>query len=163
MKTTVRLLALIVMLTSAMLLSACGSKPVTLADLPVYPGASELQAGESTIADTLQNNGQQDAALREAMGAGGSTVQKGFDLPADAGWDQVKSFYVEQLKSGGWAEGMSGPAGNIASQVMEQANQGNELFQTALFSKDKQTLTLIRVADPIDPSKVQLILSLSSQ
>jgi hypothetical protein len=163
MKTTVRLLALITMLALSMLLSACGSKPVALADLPVYTGATELKPGESNIADTLQSNGQQDAAMRQAVGTGGSTEQKGFDLPAEATWDQVKSFYTDKLKASGWNEGMGGPAGSMASDIMNQANAGNELFQTALYSKDKQTLTVIRVADPTDTSKVQLILSLSTQ
>ena len=46
---------------------------------------------------------------------------------------------------------------------MDQANQANTLFQTAIFSKDKQTLTVMRVVDPTDAAKVQMILSLSTQ
>jgi hypothetical protein len=163
MKTTLRLLTLLTLLISALLLGACGGKPVTLADLPVYPGATELKPGESNIADTLKNNGQQDAAVRQAAGVGGSTAQKGFDLPADAKWDQVKTFYTDKLKATGWAEGMGGPGGNIASQMMDQANQANTMVQTSIYSKDKQTLSVIRVADPTDATKVQLILSLSTQ
>jgi hypothetical protein len=163
MKTTMRLLTLITLLLSALLLGACGSKPVAIADLPVYPGATELKPGESNIADTLANNGQQDAAMRQAAGVGGATEQKGFDLPADASWDQVKTFYTDKLKASGWAEGLGGPAGNMASQIMAQASQGNDLFQSNIYSKDKQTLTVIRVADPIDATKVQLVLSLSTQ
>ena len=68
MKTTTRLL---IMLFSALLLGACGSKPVAIADMPVYPGATELKPGESNIADTLKTNGQQDAAMRQAAGVGG--------------------------------------------------------------------------------------------
>jgi hypothetical protein len=162
MKIAVRLPALFALVLAALMLAACGSKPVAVADLPVYPGATALQPGESTIADTLKQNGQQDAAMRQAMGAGGSTEQKGFTLPADAGWEQVKSYYADALKKGGWAEGAGGPAGGMASQIMEQANQANTLFQTAIFSKDKQNLTVIRVADPTDASKVQLILSLAT-
>ena len=102
MKSTMRLLTLLTLLLSALLLGACGSKPVTLADLPVYPGATELKPGESSIADTLKNNGQQDAAMRQAAGVGGSTTQKGFNLPADATWDQVKAFYTDKLKASGF-------------------------------------------------------------
>jgi hypothetical protein len=163
MKITMRLLALLTLLVSALLLGACGSKPVAIADLPVYPGATELKPGESNIADTLKNNGQQDAAMRQAVGVGGSTEQKGFDLPAEASWDQVKAFYTDKLKAGGWAEGMGGPGGDIASQAMAQANQANTMVQTNIYSKGKQTLSVIRLADPIDTAKVQLILSLSSQ
>ncbi|NTV63513.1 MAG: hypothetical protein HGA65_08260 [Oscillochloris sp.] len=163
MKTTLRLFALIATLASAMLLGACGSKPVTLADLPVYEGATELKPGESNLADTLQQNGQQSTAMGQALGAGGSTEQKGFDLPAETTWDQVKTFYTDKLKASGWAEGMSGPGASIANQALSQVNQGNDLFQMTIFSKDKQTLTVMRVADPTDATKVQLILSLSTQ
>lgn len=163
MRTTQRLLVLIAMLVSAMLLGACASKPATLADLPVYAGAVELKPGESNLADTLQQNGQQSTAMGQALGTGGTTEQKGFDLPAEATWDQVKAFYTDKLKASGWAEGMSGPGASIANQAMSQATQGNDLFQMTIFSKDKQTLTVMRVADPTDATKVQLILSLSTQ
>lgn len=163
MKTTSRLLALISMLISVLLLGACSSKPATIADLPVYPDATELKPGESNLADTLQQNGQQDAAIRQSAGVGGSTEQKGFSLPADATWDAVKSFYTEKLKASGWAEGMGGPGGSMASDIMSQVNDSNELFKTTMFSKAKQVLTVMRITDPTDPANVQLILSLSTQ
>jgi len=47
--------------------------------------------------------------------------------------------------------------------IMETANQGNELFQTAIWSKDKQTLTLVMVTDPTDQTKKQLLFSLSTR
>lgn len=115
------------------------------------------------MADTLQQNGQQDAAIRQSAGVGGSTEQKGFSLPADATWDAVKSFYTEKLKASGWAEGMGGPGGSMASDIMSQVNDSNELFKTTMFSKAKQVLTVMRITDPTDPANVQLILSLSTQ
>ena len=163
MKSLMRMPTLLMLLLSALLLGACGSKPVTLADLPVYPGATELKPGESTIADTLKNNGQQDAAVRQAAGVGGSTTQKGFDLPADATWDQVKAFYTDKLKASGWTEGLGGPAGTVANQALSQVNQASSAFQTNMYSKDKQTLTVMRLTLPSDATKVQLILSLSTQ
>jgi hypothetical protein len=163
MSATPRRLIALLGLALALLLGGCGSKPITIADLPTYPDAIELRPGESTIGDTLQQNMQQDAAMREAMGAGGSTEQKGFSLPAGTSWEAVKGFYGEQLKAEGWAEGVGGPGGNMASQMMEQANVGNELFQTALFSKDRQVLSVIRVASPTDPDTVELVLSLSTR
>ena len=47
--------------------------------------------------------------------------------------------------------------------MMEAANQGNELFQTAIWSKDKQILTVLLVTNPIDSAKKDLILSLTTQ
>jgi hypothetical protein len=163
MRATTRLFTLLVGITLAMLLAACGAAPATIADLPVYPGAVELKPGESAIGDTLQQNMEQDAAMRESMGVGGSTEQKGFSLTADASWDAIKGFYTEELKAKGWQEGMGGPGGGMASQILEQANQGNDLFQTAMYSKDKQVLSVIRVASPVDPDVVELLLSLSTR
>lgn len=162
MRRTARLLATTLMFAALLALAACGSKPVTIADLPVYPEATALQPGESSLADTLQSNGQQDSAVRQAMGTGGATEQRGFDLPAETTWDQVKSFYSDKLKADGWRDGLGGPAGGMASQIMEQANAGNDIFQTTLFSRDKQTLAVVRIVDPTDSSKAQLILSLST-
>ena len=161
---TTRLALALLGLIAALALSACAAAaPATAAELPVFPGAVELKPGESTIGDTLQQNMQQDAAMREAAGVGGSTEQRGFKLPDETGWDAVKSFYTEQLKSAGWEEGMGGPGGDMASQIMAQASQGNDLFQTAMFSKGKQVLSVIRVADPTNPASVELILSLSTR
>ncbi|MEW5958214.1 MAG: hypothetical protein AB1801_10850, partial [Chloroflexota bacterium] len=50
-----------------------GGGAVAIGDLPVYPEAAELKEGESIIGDTLAQNMEQDAAIREAMGALGSS------------------------------------------------------------------------------------------
>src|SRR5262249_25022644 len=56
MITRTKLLAAILAIC-ALLLGACGgSPPATLADIPAYPGAAELTAGESNIANTLAKN-----------------------------------------------------------------------------------------------------------
>lgn len=166
MRAMLRLYSTLLGLALAFVLGGCGGAPATqatIADLPTFPGAVELKPGESAIGDTLQQNMQQDAAAREAAGVGGSTEQRGFTLPADATWDAVKGFYTEQLKAAGWAEGMGGPGGDMAGQIMAQANQGNDLFQTAMYAKGQQVLSIIRVASPTDPTVVELILSLSTR
>lgn len=145
-----------------------GSSPATPEELPVYPGATALQEGQSTIADTLAQNEQQDAAMREAMGAlggGGKLEQKGFQLPAEATWEQVKAFYDKELPAAGWDSGLGGLAGNFVdvNAMMGAANQNNDLFQTALYSKGDQTLTVLMVIDPTDNSQKQLIFSLTSR
>lgn len=148
---------------AVIVLAACGGGAVAIADLPVYPDARELKAGESTVGDTLKNNMEQDKALRDAVGTGGKTEQRGFKVSADASWDKVKTFYTDKLKADGWAEGAGGIAGNIVSNVMDQVNSSNDMFQTAIFSKGNQTLTVVRVVNPVDTSDVELILSLSSR
>lgn len=145
------------------MLAACGGGAVAIGDLPVYTDARELKAGESTVGDTLKNNMEQDKALRDAIGTGGKTEQRGFKLPADASWDKVKAFYTDKLKADGWSEGAGGIAGNIVSDVMNQVNSSNEMFQTALYSKGNQTLSIVRVVNPVDTADVELILSLSTR
>lgn len=145
-------------------LCCCGGD-VGSGALPRFPGASELKAGESAIGSTLAKNMEQDAAMRKAMGAGGKTEQLGFRLPGDATWEQVKEFYERELKAGGWESGLGGVAGGFVdiNAVMGAANQGNDLFQTAMWSKGKQTLTVMMVTSPTDRRQRELILSLSSR
>lgn len=139
-------------------LAACGgSAPATVNDLPAYPGASELKAGSSTIGDTLAKNMQTDAGLRQAIGSGGKTEQKGFTLPKGTAWDAVKKFYDDKLKAAGWGEPNS-----MVSNVLAQVNQSNDAFQTATYTRGNQTLAVIRLVDPIS-NEVTLILSLSTR
>lgn len=150
-------------LFASLILAACGGgSAVTVDDLPVYPDAVALQPGEDPVADTLANNAEQDAALRADLGVGGSTVQKAFRLPAGATWDQVKTFFDGELDSAGWESGLGGPGGDIANAALESANAGNELFQTAMWSKGKQNLTVIRTVDAQNPDQPYLILSLAT-
>lgn len=147
-----------------LLLAACG-KTVAIGDLPVYKGAVELKPGDSRIGATLAKNTQQDAALRQAMGVGGQTVQRGFSLPADATWDAVSGFYDKELKAGGWTSGLGGLAAGFAdlNAVMNTANQASEFMKTMIFTKGKQTLTLLMMSNPTKPADKTLILSLSTR
>jgi hypothetical protein len=144
-----------------------GKKAVAVGDLPAYPGATELKPGESVIADTLAQNVEQNEALKQAMGplGSGNLEQRGFQLPAEATWEQVKSHYDTELGGAGWTSGLGGIAGSLVdvNAMMEAANQGNELFQTALWSKDKQTLAIVMMTDPTDPAKKEMIMSLSTR
>ncbi len=149
------------------LMIACGGKSVGIGDIPAYPGAVELKADDSQIAATLAKNTEQDAAMRKAMGAGGETVQKGYSLPADATWDAVKAFYEKELKAQGWQSGLGGVSGMTGgidvNSMMGMATQGNtNAPQTMIFSKSKQTLTMIMTPDPLKNQKT-LIFSLSSR
>ena len=148
-----------------LLLAACGTKAAGVGDLPVFPGSTELKAGDSRITDTLAKNNQQDTAMRNAMGAGGQTEQRGFSLTADTTWDKVKSYYETELKSRGWTSGLGGIAGGMVdiNAMMNTANKGNDLFQTMIFSKGKQTLTIILTVSPTDASHKTLIQSLSTR
>lgn len=162
MKTRSTFVLTLLFLFAALILSACGSDPATVSDLPVYPDAVALQPGDDPVADTLANNAEQDAALRGNLGVGGSVEQKAFRLPEGTTWEQVKSFFDGELDAAGWESGLGGLAGDLAGDVLESANAGNELFQTAIWSKDKQNLTVFRMTDATNPAQPYLILSLAT-
>jgi hypothetical protein len=149
-------------LTIALAATGCGSQPATVADLPVYPGAVELKPGEDPVADTLANNMAQDASLRQGIGAGGSIEQKAFRLPADTSWEAVQGFYKENLEGDGWKSGAGGIASDIVNQALESTNQGNELFQTAMWSKGKQIFTIFRLLEMPGATQPYLIVSLNT-
>ena len=138
-----------------LLLVACGGggggAPATLADIPAYTGATELKPGESTIADTLVKNMQQSQA------AGANIEQKGFNLPKDAQWSPINSFYEEKLKASGWS------VNTTVNSIMAQANAGNDMVKMANWQKGKQNLSIIMVIDPTNQDKKQLIMSLATQ
>jgi hypothetical protein len=158
MRALTKLFAVVLTILTLFTLAACGgSAAATLNDIPAYPGATELKPGESNIADTLANNNQADAAMRGQVGVGGKTEQKGYNLPKDANWDQVKAFYDEKLKAGGWG------TNTLVSGIMDQANQGNDLFQTSNWQKGTQNVTVVMVVSPVNADEKQLIVSLSSQ
>ncbi|MCA9971044.1 MAG: hypothetical protein KC425_12550 [Anaerolineales bacterium] len=146
----------------AFVLAACGSDPATLADIPAYDGATAVQPGEDAVADTLVQNMEQDASLRGSLGVGGSIEQMAYRLPADTTWEQVKGFYNGALGDAGWESGTGGPGGDLASSIMESASASNPLFQTSLWSRDDQTLTLVRTVNPTNEAEVYLILSLNT-
>jgi len=58
-----------------------------------------------------------------------------------------------------WENGLGG----IAGGVMDSVNQGNDLFQTGTWSRNKQTLSLIRVAETTESDgSFLLIMSLAT-
>lgn len=165
MNTFTKIKSLAIAALSVAMVTACagGGPPMAIKELPAYPGASELKPGESRIAETLKQNMASDASVRQAAGTGGKTEQIGFKFPGDASWDKVKSFYTDKLKASGWSEGIGGPAGGIANQILNQVNTQNDAFQNALFSRGNQTLAVFRMADPTDKSQVVVIASLTTR
>lgn len=140
---------------------ACGGSNVTLSELPVFPGAKELKAGESKMGDTLKNNMATDKKLRESMGplaAKGSIEQMGFSLASKTTWKEVKGYYDQKLKAQGWESGLGGIAGKFVD-VNKAVNTGNnKMAKTIIYSKGSQNLTILMLTTP----NKKLILSLSS-
>lgn len=145
------------------LLVACGGgSAITASDIPAYPDAVLLQPGDDQLADTLLQNAEQDAALRSSLGVSGSLEQVAYKLPAETSWDQIKSFYGDELEGDGWESGIGGPGGNLANDLMESVNSSNELLQTGSWSKGDQIITLIRNVNPTAMNEIYLIISLNT-
>lgn len=143
--------------------SACGGgKADTAATLPVYPGATLLKPGEDPVADTLAKNMEQDAAIRQSAGVGGKIEQTAYKLPADASWDQIKAYFDKELTGAGWKSGMGGIGGDIANQALEASNQANEYMKISMWSKGKQTLTVIRAVDMSNTNQPYLLVLLNT-
>ncbi len=158
MKTRILFVMTVLALALAAMTACGGTQSVKIGDLPAYPGATELQAGDSRIADTLAKNTQQITEMSKAMGAGGQTEQKGFTLPQDATWDAVKKFYDDKLKSAGWSEPSS-----VASNILAQVNVQNDAFQMANYQRGNQNLSIVRVmTDPVK-KEMTLIFSLNTR
>lgn len=153
----------VVFLFAMIFISACGGKQAGMADMPAYPGATELKSDENRIADTLKSNQAQDAAMRQALNVGGKIEQRGYTLPRDASWADVQGFYAERLKGTGWTSGLQGVAGQFVdvNKMMSAATSASPV-QTALFTKGSQSLTLVYLVDPLNKDHRQLILSLAT-
>lgn len=143
-------------------LVSCSSKPATLSELPVFAGAVEHTADKGGIGGTLAKNNQVDAAMRTAVGVGGKTEQKGYRLPKETTWEDLKGFYEGKLSASGWKSGAGGKAGNVAADVMNVVNQNNPVMQTAIWARGKQTVTIMLMTNPITRTEKDLIISLST-
>lgn len=149
----------------AVAMAAGCAKPVTMADIPTYPGATELKESGDPIGTSLSQNMRTDAAVRDAAGIGGKMGQKGCRLPTNTIWSDVRGFYDGKLKASGWSSsdnnGMGGSAADMANNVLNVANSINTVAQTAVWTMGKQTLTVTMMANPVNSTERTVILSLS--
>ncbi len=146
-----KLFMCLVVLTGLSLIFGCNESNISLADLPVCQGATELKADNSKLANTLQNNMETDKEIRQSMGplaVKGSVEQKGFSFPAKSQWKDIELFYNNQLTSMGWRIGLGGIAGKFVDVNQAINAGGNKLSKTAIYSKGKQTLTIMMLSSP---------------
>lgn len=129
--------------------SDSGDGAATLDSIAAPDGATELDAN---VAKTLGNNNAASAILSAQLGTGGKTEQKGYDLPADADWNNIKGFY--DGKFGDWDKN------STLASALDAVNSSNPLFKIANWQKDGQNVSVIMITDPIDATKKQLIISL---
>lgn len=114
---------LLLMVLLAVLLSLAACQPalptVSINDIPVYPGAVEIEPGESGATDDeAQAALKRDAADRN--GGNGLTAHKRFRLPKNWGNPEIMPFYGDALKAAGW----SSRWGNVpARQAFDRGSQ----------------------------------------
>lgn len=114
-----------------------GGQPATLADVPVYSGATLLQPGQNPMADTLVKNVQQNASLGQKLD------QKVYSLPKDANWDDMKKFYSDKLTSAGW-------------QSLNVPIPDTDMIKSVIWRKGSQSLTVMQLTDPTSGDKFLL-------
>lgn len=96
MRTSKRILPVIVVLLMGVVVG-CGAKPVTLSDVPIYPGAEPLAAGQNQIADPMV------ARMELLAGQSGLYAEmERYAVPAGATWSDIRTFYQEALSGDGW-------------------------------------------------------------
>jgi hypothetical protein len=82
----------------AFLVLACGTEPVTMTDVPVYPGAVPMEVGQSQMADELAG------IIQDSAGGEGVGVEINlYSLSTDTAWEDIKSFYTRELDGTDWA------------------------------------------------------------
>lgn len=78
-------------------IAACGSEPVAIGDVPVYPGAQAMARGENEIADEVAR------VIEESSGGEEFTAEvRLYSLPADTALSDVETFYNDELAGTDW-------------------------------------------------------------
>ncbi len=128
---------------------ACGgSSPVTIDEIPVFPGATALQSGESPMADQL--------AQVVAESAGEEDVRSDirlYSVPAGTTWEQIREYYTSELSGTDWEQDT-------------QLDQNSEFFQSMGWTRgslsSEQALVVGFTQDPFSGDSI-LMISLFSE
>lgn len=132
-----------------------GGQPIAIAELATYPGATELNAGESRILDSVLGPAQRETPPFIGLGIEVIKNQRNFRVPRETTFDQIKAFYADKLLAGGWRED---PAMRVFTN---NANQRSHDMQGAIWVRVDQTLLIALVTDPASGDK-ELTLSLAT-
>ena len=159
-----RLTTLFVALLAVLTISACsvqaggrviGGQPVDIGELPIYPGATELSAGQSKIIDPVFAPVQRETPPFIGLGIEVLKTQRNFSVPKDATFDQIKAFYSDKLLAGGWRED---PAMRVFTT---NANTHSADEQGAIWVRVDQSLLMVLLRDAATGNQ-ELTLSLAT-
>ena len=73
------------------------SEPVAMGDIPIYDGATTVTAGDDPLVDLVIESMKESAAGEDISMETGT-----YALPSGTSWDDVKTFYTDQLKDSDW-------------------------------------------------------------
>jgi hypothetical protein len=86
------LVAAVVILTGA-----CGPEPVSMEDVPVFPGATPVKQGQNELVDLMVGS------IKESSSAEGVDVEvRLYALPGGVAMEQLRGFYDRELAAADW-------------------------------------------------------------
>jgi hypothetical protein len=130
-KTLVSLI--LVGILAATLTAACGTEPVSLSDVPVYPGAQPMDRGQNEFADQMVD------AIKESSGKENvATELKLYSLPVGETWSDVTGFYSTELADSDW---------QAQQDLTEESEIFNSLGWTRGGGASEQALVVGHIAD----------------
>jgi hypothetical protein len=126
-----------------MLVAGCGTEPVPISDIAIYPGATLMEVGQNTMADELAET------IRTSAGAEGVSVEVNlYSLPEGTTWEDVKSFYDDEIGGTDWT-----PESDLTTET--------DFFSTIGWSRGsgagEQALTIGYAADVLGSGAFLLI------
>jgi len=130
------------------MLATCGSEPVSLDQVPVYPQATPMERGTNEVADELMKT------IIESSKSQGLRVDLNlYVLPQGTAWEDVNAFYEgeltgkgwepapdlssesEHFRSAGWSRGSGSTEQALTLSYVDDVKGGTTFFVVALFAK----------------------------
>jgi len=132
-----------------------GGEPVSIDELPTYPGAVELKSGESKVIDPVFGPAQRETPPFIGLGIEVLKSERNFQVPPQTTFADVKAFYADKLQSAGWRED---PAMRVYTS---QVNESSPRLQGGIWVRVDQTLFIALATDPATGAK-EVTLSLAT-
>src|SRR5436305_14795220 len=70
-----------------------GGEPISITELPTYPGATELSANQSKIVDPIFGPAQQETPPFIGLGVQVVKTRRNFKVPPETTFDDIKASY----------------------------------------------------------------------
>lgn len=132
-----------------------GGQPIAISELPTYPGAVELSAGESQVIDALFGPAQRETPPFIGLGIEVDKSQRNFRVPPETTFADIKAFYADKLLAGGWREDAA------MREFTNNANSQVKNMQGAIWVRVDQSLLMVLATDSTTGEK-ELTLSIAT-